>query len=313
MPDADINSQPQAGPSRHRFIPVSPSSPSSDRPGEGSHPTTARPLNPLPQPLWRTHYRPDSPYPHCGRTPLRRPHTDRPESDEEPENDSVGGSLSDNQDSPPGYEGEVSSMVGSPEWDRVGGHREVPGPTEQMLRYYGPEEDIQLGRSESSISLGNSPEVNPLNLADHDSQNSLVSTASRPQQEHDNDNASQPPNRLIQSEVSSPGDQPPTLQREQSRVTNVSMSTNIETPAHPSIPLPGERAMSLAEQVWRHRKIRKRIMSHMDTATVATMCRVNQRMYEQAIRFLAHTMDLLTVVKTLDRMPRTRNAVRHSL
>ena len=312
MPDADINSQPQAGPSRHRSIPVSPSSPSSDRPGEGSQPTTARPLNPLPQPLWRAHYRPDSPYPHCGRTPLRRPHTDRPESDEEPENDSVGGSLSDNQDSPPGYEGEVSSMVGSPEWDRVGGHREVPGPTEQMLRYYGPEEDIQLGRSESSISLGNSPEANPLNLADHDSQNSLVSTASRPQQEHSIDNALQTSDHSIQSEVSCPGDQPPLLQREQSRVTNVSISTNIETPAHPSVPLPGEPPISLAQQVWRHRKIRKRIMSHMDTATVATMCRVNQRMYEQAIRFLAHTMDLLTVVKTLDRMPRTRNAVRHS-
>jgi hypothetical protein len=71
--------------------------------------------------------------------------------------------------------------------------------------------------------------------------------------------------------------------------------------------------MSLAQQVWRHRKIRKRIMSHMDLATAATMCRVNERMYMQAIPFVMRYMDFRTFVKTIRLMPKEPGNVSVSL
>jgi hypothetical protein len=233
-------------------------------------------------------------------------------------------------------------MIGSPEWDRVAAHCEAPGPTEQMLEYYGPDEDAQNEGSESSTSWDRSPGA--MRLADYVSVASLVSTlpdpsdldvgpptppqqsgnsspqssaqatpsgilgitgvSSRPRARQNIQNAPLPSNQPIPRKASTPDDQPPPLQREQSRVTNVSMSTNIETPAHPSVPLPGRPPISLAQQVWRHRKIRKRIMSHMDLATAATMCRVNERMYMQAIPFVMSHMDFRTFVKTMRAMPK---------
>jgi hypothetical protein len=348
MPDADNDSQPQAGPSRYRLFPTSPLTPSPNVAAgvTGSSPAN---LNPIPRGPWRRHYRPDSPHPHYTRIPLPSSQFTRPESEEETGCDTGGDILTDNvtdnEESPPSDEGEVPSMIGSPEWGRVAAHREGPGPTEQMLVYYGSDEDIQDGRSKSSTSWDRSPGA--MRLSDCVSVASLVSTLPDPsdldvgpptppqqsvntspqsstqaipsrilgitdrhpplQPRRNIDNAA--PSQPIPSEASTPDDQPPPLQREQSRVTNVSFSTNIETPAHPSIPLPGEPPMSLAQQVWRHRKIRKRIMSHMDLSTIATMCRVSRRMYEQAIHLLARAIDLLNLVRTLDRMPLKGSAV----
>jgi hypothetical protein len=348
MPDADNDSQTQAGPSRYRLFPTSPP-PLSPNVAGGATGSSSANLNPIPRGPWRRHYRPDSPHPHYTRNPLRPPQFTRPESEEETGYDTgsdiLTDNVTDNEESPPSEQGEVSSLIGSPGWDRVAAHREGPGPTEQMLEYYGPDEDNQNEGSESSTSWDRSPGA--MRLADCVSVASLVSTLPDPsdldvgpptpaqqsvntspqsstqatpsgilgitdrhpplQPRRNIDNAA--PSQPIPSEASTPDDQPPPLQREQSRVTNVSSSTNIETPAHPSIPLPGEPPMSLAQQVWRHRQIRKRIMSHMDLSTLAAMCRVSRRMYEHAIHLLARSMDLLTLVRTLDRIPLHGSAV----
>jgi hypothetical protein len=351
MPDAKNRRQRRAGPSRHRALPTAPQPPSPDVTVDITRSTPANVPNPRPRAPWRRHLRPDSPHPRQTRTPLRPSQLTRPESENETGYDTgsdiLTDNVTDNEESPPSEKGEVPSLIGSPGWDRVAAHREGPGPTEQMLEYYGSDEDIQDGRSESSTSWDRSPGANPIRLADCVSVASLVSTLPDPsdldvgpptpaqqsvntspqsstqatpsrilgiadrhpplQPRRNIHNAA--PSQPIHSEVSTPDDQPPALQREQSRVTNVSSSTNIETPAHPSVPLPNEPPMSLAQQVWRHRKIRKRVMSHMDLATAATMCRVNRRMYEQAIHRLARAMDLLTLVRTLDRIPLHGSAV----
>jgi hypothetical protein len=351
MPDAKNRRQRRAGPSRHRALPTAPQPPSSDVTVDITRLTPANPPNPRPRAPWRRHLRPDSPHPRQTRTPLPPPQFTRPESEEETGYDTGSDILTDNdtdnEESLPSEEGEVPSLIGSPGWDRVAAHLEGPGPTEQMLEYYGSDEDVQNEGSESSTSWDRSPGANPMRLADYVSVASLVSTVPDPsdldvgpptpaqqsvntsprsstqatpsgilgiadrhppmQPRRNIHNAA--PSQPIPSEASTPDDQPPPLQREQSRVTNVSFSTNIETPAHPSVPLPNEPPMSLAQQVWRHRKIRKRIMSHMDLSTLATMCRVNRRMYEQAIHRLARAMDLLTLVRTLDRIPLHGSAV----
>jgi hypothetical protein len=353
MPDAKNRRQRRAGPSRHRALPTAPQPPSPDVTVDITRSTPANVPNPRPRAPWRRHLRPDSPHPRHTRTPLPLSQFTRPESEEETGYDTgsdiLTDNVTDNEESPPSEKGEVPSLIGSPGWDRVAAHREGPGPTEQMLEYYGSDEDIQDGRSESSTSWDRSPGANPMRLADYVSVASFVSTlpdpsdldvgpptppqqsgnsspqssdqanpsgilgitgvSSRPRPRQNIRNAPLPSDPPIPSEVSTPDDQPPPLQREQSRVTNVSFSTNIETPAHPSVPLPGEPPMSLAQQVWRHRKIRKRIMSHMDLSTLATMCRVSRRMYEQAIHHLARSMDLLTLVRTLDRIPLHGSAV----
>jgi hypothetical protein len=338
--------QRRAGPSRHRALPTAPRPPSPNVTGDGSRPIPANVPNPRPRAPWRRHLRPDSPHPRHTRTPLPLSQFTRPESEEETGYDTgsdiLTDNVTDNEESPLSDEGEVSSMIGSPEWGRVAAHCEAPGPTEQMLEYYGPDEDAQNEGSESSTSWDRSPGA--MRLADYVSVASLVSTlpdpsdldvgpptppqqsgnsspqssaqatpsgilgitgvSSRPRARQNIQNAPLPSNQPIPRKASTPDDQPPPLQREQSRVTNVSMSTNIETPAHPSVPLPGRPPISLAQQVWRHRKIRKRIMSHMDLATAATMCRVNERMYMQAIPFVMSHMDFRTFVKTMRAMPK---------
>jgi hypothetical protein len=357
MPDAKKRRQRRAGPSRHRALPTAPRPPSPDVTVDITRSTPANVPNPRPRAPWRRHLRPDSPHPRHTRTPLPPPQYTRPESEEETGYDTgsdiLTDNVTDNEESPPSEEGEIPSLIGSPGWDRVAAHLERPGPTEQMLEYYGSDEDIQDGRSESSTSWDRSPGANPMRLADYVSVASLVSTlpdpsdldvgpptppqqsrnsspqslaqatpsgilgitgiSSRPRPRQNNHNATLPSDQPIPSEASTPDDQPPPLQREQSRVTNVSFSTNIETPAHPSVSLPGQPPMSLAQQVWRHRKIRKLIMSHMDLSTLATMCRVNERMYMQAIPFVMAYMDFRTFVKTIRLMPKEPGNVSVSL
>lgn len=364
MSNANNDDSDGAAPPENQYMPLI-SRPAVNASGGSAHSTPAG-LQPHP---WRVQYRADSPHPHYISIPLRASPFGYPDTDEltgRTEGYATGSDIdTDSQESLPSDNGDVSSMFGSPEWDRVTGQRYIG--YHQSDDGQGPQIST---RSPPELSDG----TRPLNRAPGESSRPIVSTSSgspdltnvryHPRRERNVDDVLQASNQApsgpsgsgnvspplqrdrttgsnpqltdqsMQAEPSDstnpppaqqpdqtagdaqlPSSQPmrsepsgsagelPPLQREASRATNVSTYTDIETPDHPSASLPEGPLMSLAQQVWAHGKIRKRIMSYMDGATITTMCRVNRRMYTQAVSILMFSIDFHTLVRAIQAVP----------
>lgn len=267
MHDAQTKSPPHAGPSRHNSFLVTPQL-STHVAQDGARSTTAD----YQPPSWRTQYRPDSPHPHYAR--IAQPTLDHASADgqegregERPNADDVDTSSHDSSD----CDEDGNPIPDLPEADALD---RIEASTQR-----GQKTSSTLSDDDCLAKLG------------HPGRGSINSQASKQASPTDSvGNRDDPPSL--------------NLSRQQSHASTGSLSTNLQTPAHPPVPLPDE-PVSLAQQVWRNRKIRRRILTHMSLPDLATMCRVNRRMYTCAIAELVRAIYYSDLIQMLEGRIRT--------
>jgi hypothetical protein len=317
MTNTNNRSSHPTGPSRPRSIPPLLPTPLTNGPGGNAQPSSAN-TAPHQPPQWRTLYRLNTPYPRYLSAIIPSPEFDTPGTDTVEHSGRTEGTSSDrDSDSDSDSDSETSqsmndregTMRGSPGWNRLAIGREDGLVDGNGL---GPAIDIPDRLRRVAVSNAPSQNSQPDDVHEYDD----FETPDQPghsghktfnevdlfssQEISPVNNDHRPSHDSSMSGLSSFEHDAPSLQREQSRLTSRSMSTNVRTPPHPPTTLPDGMPMSLAQQVWQHRKIRKRIISHMDKHTAATLCRVNKRMYTQAIPVVVRTMESSTLHEITD-------------